>query len=55
MKFGTSTLGLSLLVATTASAAVFDLAVDFAVDNGNPNGVWTYGQLDTLSPHSPRG
>jgi hypothetical protein len=56
MKLGTSIvlLGLGLGVANPASAIVFDLAADFAVDNGNPNGVWTYGQLDTLSsPFTP--
>jgi len=45
---------LGFLAATTASAAVFDLASDFSIGNGNPNGVWTYGQLDTLSsPFTP--
>lgn len=50
----TASLTLGLLVATAASAAVFDLASDFSVSNGNPNGVWSYGQLDTLSsPFTP--
>lgn len=49
-----ATLTVGLLTAGFASAAVFDLASDFSVENGNPNGVWTYGQLDTLSsPFTP--
>jgi hypothetical protein len=49
-----ASLAIGLLSTTAASAAEFDLAADFSVDNGNPNGVWSYGQLDTLSsPFTP--
>lgn len=34
--------------------ATFMLSTDFAIANGNPNGVWTYGYRDTLSsPFAP--
>lgn len=36
---------LSLLIASQAAAAVFDLSKDYSITNGNPNGVWTYGSL----------
>lgn len=40
-------LSLALLGTTlAASAQTYDLAADFSVANGNPNGVWTYGLRD---------
>lgn len=38
--------GLAIVLASPASA--FDLANDFSITNGNPNGPWTYGYTTSL-------
>ena len=41
---------LLLLPATqTMAVVVYDLQDDFSISNGNPNGVWTYGEYTTNS------
>ncbi|MDD5705351.1 MAG: VCBS repeat-containing protein, partial [Kiritimatiellae bacterium] len=39
--------GLLLTAARPARATVYDPTGDFSITNGNPNGVWTYGWMDT--------
>ncbi len=43
-----STLAL-LGLALAANAQTYDLAADFSIANGNPNGVWSYGKRDGTS------
>ena len=38
---------ISVFIACAASAAIYDLASDFSITDGNPNGVWTYGWAQT--------
>lgn len=48
MPFRLGILAAAQLVALTSKGAIFDLAADFSISHGNPNGVWTYGAMETL-------
>jgi hypothetical protein len=34
---------------SAADAVIYDVNADFSINNGNPNGVWTYGWVSTLA------
>lgn len=59
---GTALLAVIALVflagpSTAIGSLIWDVTADFSVDNGNPNGAWSYGWMDTgfstftLHPH----
>ena len=52
----------TMVLASAASAVVYDITADFSIDNGNPNGAWSYGwapldfsAFNLYTNHGPNG